>query len=40
MSLGYNRPYQPSTHFIELGVQERHESVIDAIYRNFLVVRR
>jgi len=40
MSLGYNRPYQPSTHYIELGVQERHESVIDAIYRNFTVVRR
>jgi hypothetical protein len=40
MSLGYNRPYQPSTHYIELGVQERHESVIDAIYRNFVVVRR
>lgn len=40
MSLGYNRPYQPETHFIELGVQERHESVIDAVYRNFIVVRR
>lgn len=40
MSLGYNRPYQPSTHYIELGLQERHESVIDAIYRNLTIVRR
>lgn len=40
MSLGYNRSYQPQTHYIELGVQERHESVIDAVYRNFLAVRR
>ncbi len=40
MSLGYSRPYQPETHYIELGVQERHESVIDAVYRNFLAVRR
>jgi hypothetical protein len=40
MSLGYNRPYQPETHYIELGVQERHESVIDAIYRNLTIVRR
>ncbi|MGH9319324.1 MAG: hypothetical protein ACRD3V_05470 [Vicinamibacteria bacterium] len=40
LSLGYNRPYQPGTHWIELGVQERHESVIDAIYRNLAIVRR
>lgn len=40
MGLGYNRPYTPNTHFIELGIGERGESVIDAIYRNFLVVRR
>ena len=40
MQLGYNRPYQPNTHWIELGVQEREESVIDAVYRNFSVVRR
>ncbi len=40
MSLAYGRPYQPSTHYIELGVQERHESVIGAIYSNFVVVRR
>ncbi len=40
MSLGYNRPYQPDTHYIELGVQERHESVIDAVYRNLVIVRR
>ena len=40
MSLRYGHAYQPDTQWIELGVQERHESVIDAIYRNFLVVRR
>ena len=40
MSIGYNRTYAPNTHFIELGVGERGESVIDAIYRNFTVVRR
>lgn len=40
MGLGYNRPYQPNTHFIELGVGERGESVIDAVYRNFVVVKR
>lgn len=40
MTIGYNRTYAPNTHFIELGIGERGESVIDAIYRNFSVVRR
>ncbi|GMR21914.1 MAG: hypothetical protein BMS9Abin37_0235 [Acidobacteriota bacterium] len=40
MTINYNRPYAPNTHFIELGIGERGESVIDAIYRNFSVVRR
>ncbi len=40
MSLGYNRTYAPNTHFIELGIGERGESVIDAIYRNLTIVRR
>ena len=40
MQLRYNRPYQPNTHLIELGLEERGESVIDAVYRNFVVVRR
>lgn len=40
MTIGYNRTYAPNTHFIELGIGERGESVIDAVYRNFLVVRR
>ena len=40
MTIGYNRTYAPNTHFIELGIQARGESVIDAIYRNFTVVRR
>jgi hypothetical protein len=40
MQIRYNRLYQPNTHYIELGIEERGESVIDAIYRNFAVVRR
>ena len=40
MSLGYNRTYAPNTHFIELGIGERGESVIDAIYSNLIIVRR
>ena len=40
MTIGYNRTYAPNTHFIELGIAERGESVIDAVYRNFSVVRR
>lgn len=40
MSLGYNRTYAPNTHFIELGIGERGESVIDATYRNLTIVRR
>jgi hypothetical protein len=40
MTIDYNRSYAPNTHFIELGISERGESVIDAIYRNFSVVRR
>ena len=40
MGIQYNRPYNPQTHFVELGIGERGESVIDAIYRNFTVVRR
>jgi hypothetical protein len=32
--------YQPATHWIELGIQERRESIIDLVYRNFAVVRR
>lgn len=40
LTIFYNRPYQPNRHFIELGIEDRNESVIDAIYRNFTVVRR
>ena len=40
MQAQYNRTYAPRTHFIELGIGERGESVIDAIYRNFTIVRR
>jgi hypothetical protein len=38
--LPYGDAYQPNVHWIELGIQERHESVINAVYRNFAVVRR
>ena len=40
MTIGYNKAYQLQTHYIELGIGERGESVLDAIYRNFSVVRR
>ncbi len=40
MELGYERAYQPDTHWIEFGPSERHETVVGAIYRNFAVVRR
>jgi hypothetical protein len=40
MEVNYSRPYQPHTQWVELGVDERDESVIGAVYRNFLVVRR
>jgi hypothetical protein len=38
--LPYGDDYQPNTHWIELGIEERHESVINAVYRNFAVVER
>ena len=40
MQAQYNRTYAPRTHFVELGIGERGESVLDAIYRNFTIVRR
>ena len=40
MQVRYNRPYQPNTHFIELGIGSRGESVIDAVYKNLSIVRR
>jgi hypothetical protein len=40
MKLGYLHSYQPETQWIELGIDERHESVINLVYRNFVVVRR
>ncbi len=38
--LPYLFPYQPNVHWIELGVEERNESIINLVYRNFAVVRR
>jgi hypothetical protein len=40
INLPYGHSYVPNTHWIELGIEERHESVINAVYRNFAVVRR
>ena len=40
MQIRYNRPYQPNTHWIEFGIQERGESVIDAVYSNIVIGRR
>jgi hypothetical protein len=39
LQVRYNRPYLPNTHFIEFGIQERGESVIDAVYSNILIGR-
>ncbi len=38
--LPYNYQYQPNVHWIELGIEERRESIINLVYRNFAVVRR
>jgi hypothetical protein len=38
--LPYTHQYLPDTHWIELGIEERKESIINLVYRNFAVVRR
>jgi hypothetical protein len=38
--LPYLHSYQPNVQFIELGIEERRESIINLVYRNFAVVRR
>jgi hypothetical protein len=38
--LPYLHSYQPNVHYIELGIEERRESIINLVYRNFAVVRR
>ncbi len=38
--LPYIFRYQPNVQWIELGVEERRESIINLVYRNFAVVRR
>jgi hypothetical protein len=38
--LPYLHSYQPNVHWIELGIEDRHESIIGLVYRNFAVVRR
>ena len=36
----YTRDYTPKRHWIELGVEERHESVVGAVYSNVRIGRR
>jgi hypothetical protein len=36
----YQRPYTPARHWIELGIEERNESVIGAVYSNVRIGRR
>jgi hypothetical protein len=40
MQIRYGRAYLPNTHWIEMGIAERQESVIDAVYFNVLIGRR
>jgi hypothetical protein len=40
LQIQYNRPYLPNTHFIEFGVAERNESVVDAVYSNIIIGTR
>jgi hypothetical protein len=39
MSVTYTRPYAPDVHYIELGIEERAESVVGVTYSNFRVGR-
>ena len=36
----YGPPYRPQVHYVELGVEERQESVIGAVYSNLRIGRR
>jgi hypothetical protein len=36
----YTNTYEPQTHWIELGVAERHESCVGAVFSNFRVGSR
>ncbi len=36
----YRRSYSPSIHYIELGVEERAESIVGVVYRNVSIGRR
>jgi hypothetical protein len=40
MQIRYTRAYLPNTHWIEFGIAERGESVIDAVYSNIVIGRR
>ena len=36
----YGKVYRPQTHWIELGIAERHESIVGAIYANVVIGAR
>lgn len=38
--LPYTHQYLPNTHWIELGIEERKESIIGLVYKNLAIVRR
>jgi hypothetical protein len=40
IEIRYTNAYRPETQWIELGVAERHESVVGAVYSNFRVGSR
>jgi hypothetical protein len=40
IEIRYRNAYRPEVHFIELGVAERHQSVVGAVYSNFRVGAR
>jgi hypothetical protein len=40
IEIGYTNAYRPEVHLIELGVAQRHESVVGAVYSNFRVGAR
>ena len=40
MRTGYGPTYRPSTHWIELGIEERAETIVGVVFRNVRIGRR
>ncbi len=40
ISMQYSRVYRPQTHWIELGIAARHESIVGAVYANVVIGSR